>query len=100
MARSADARRRLADIHRGLPRDCADVVLDIGFGGGEAVVAMAADRPHEAIIGVEVHTPGVAHVLESIVANGWRHVRVVEGDVLEFLPRVPAGSLQPRPARS
>jgi tRNA (guanine-N7-)-methyltransferase len=73
--------------------ECADVVLDIGFGGGEAVVAMAADRPHEAIIGVEVHTPGVAHVLESIVANGWRHVRVVEGDVLEFLPRVPAGSL-------
>jgi hypothetical protein len=26
---AADARRRLADIHRGLPRDCADVVLDV-----------------------------------------------------------------------
>lgn len=26
---AADARRRLADIHRALPRDCADVVLDV-----------------------------------------------------------------------
>lgn len=69
------------------------VVLDIGFGGGEGVVALAAARPGEAIVGVEVHTPGIAHVLDAIEANGWQHVRVVDGDVLEFLPRVPAGSL-------
>ena len=70
------------------------VVLEIGFGGGEAVVALAAARPDEAIVGVDVHTPGVAHVLDAVEANGWRHVRVVDGDVLEFLPRVPAGSLE------
>ncbi len=69
------------------------VVLDIGFGGGEGLVAMARDRPREALIGVEVHTPGVARVIEAIEENGWRHVRVVEGDVLDFLPRVPFGSL-------
>ena len=70
------------------------VVLDIGFGGGEGVVALAAQRPHEAILGVEVHTPGIAHVLDAVEANGWQHVRVVDGDVLEFLPRVPLGSLE------
>lgn len=70
-----------------------EVVLDIGFGGGEAVVELASARPHEAIVGVEVHTPGVAHVLEAVAANGWEHVRVVEGDVLEFLPRIEWGSL-------
>jgi len=70
-----------------------DVVLDIGFGGGEAVVELAAARPHEAIIGVEVHTPGVAHVLEAVATNSWQHVRVVEGDVIEFLPRLACGSL-------
>ncbi|MDO8392418.1 MAG: tRNA (guanosine(46)-N7)-methyltransferase TrmB [Actinomycetota bacterium] len=69
------------------------VVLDIGFGGGEAVVALAAERPGEAIVGVDVHTPGIAHVLDAIEANFWQHVRVVDGDVLEFLPRVPLGSL-------
>lgn len=70
-----------------------DVVLDIGFGGGEAVIELGAARPHEAIIGVEVHTPGVAAVLEAVAGNGWRHVRVVEGDVIEFLPRIATGSL-------
>ena len=69
------------------------VVLEIGFGGGEGLIDMATARPHEAIIGAEVHTPGVANVLDSVAANQWRHVRVVAGDVLEFLHRVPSGSL-------
>jgi tRNA (guanine-N7-)-methyltransferase len=70
-----------------------DVVLDIGFGGGEGLVDMAAARADEAIIGVEVHTPGVATVLEAIEANGWQHVRVVHGDALELLPRLAPESL-------
>jgi len=69
------------------------VVLDIGFGGGEGLIDLAAVRPHEAIIGLDVHTPGVASVLEAIEDNGWQHVRVTEGDVLELLPRIPDGSL-------
>lgn len=71
----------------------ADVVLEIGFGGGEGLVAMAAARPHEAVIGVEVHTPGIARVVAAVEEHGWTHVRVVDDDVLEFLPRVPLGSL-------
>jgi len=69
------------------------VVLDIGFGGGEGLIDLAAARPHEAIIGLDVHTPGVAFVVEAIEDNGWQHVRVVEGDVLELLPRIPNDSL-------
>ena len=78
----------LGALFGGLP-----VVLDIGFGGGEGVVQLAGDRPGEAIIGAEVHTPGVAHVLEAITTHGWRHVRVVEDDVLDFLPRLQPQSL-------
>lgn len=70
-----------------------EVVLDIGFGGGEGLIELAAIRPAEALIGVDVHTPGVATVLEAIDTEGWQHVRVVEGDVLELLPRIPVSSL-------
>lgn len=70
-----------------------DVALDIGFGGGEALIAMAAERPNEAVVGVEVHTNGVAQVLKAIDLNGWQHVRVVEDDVLALLPRIPKASL-------
>jgi tRNA (guanine-N7-)-methyltransferase len=79
----------LATLFPGIP----DVVLDIGFGAGEGLVELAAARPTEAVIGVEVHTPGVARVLESIEHHGWQHVRLVEGDVMEFLPRLDHGSL-------
>lgn len=71
----------------------AAVVLDIGFGGGEGLIEMASARPDECIIGVEVHTPGVAKVIEAGEAGGWRHVRVVEGDALDFLPRLGPSSL-------
>lgn len=73
--------------------DGVPVVLDIGFGGGEGLIELAAVRPQEAIIGVEVHTPGVANVLDAVAANQWHHVRVVAGDVLEFMHRVPSASL-------
>jgi tRNA (guanine-N7-)-methyltransferase len=69
------------------------VVLDIGFGGGEGLVEMATARPDECVIGVEVHTPGVARVIEAIETDEWTHVRVVEGDVLDFLPRLALNSL-------
>jgi tRNA (guanine-N7-)-methyltransferase len=69
------------------------VVLDIGFGGGEGLIGMAALRPDEGIIGVEVHTPGVAKVLQAVEEHGWRHVRVVEGDAIHFLSRIAPGSL-------
>jgi tRNA (guanine-N7-)-methyltransferase len=71
----------------------ARVVLDIGFGGGEGLIEMAAARPDECIIGVEVHTPGSAHVIDAVEQHAWRHVRLVDGDVLDFLPRLAAGSL-------
>ena len=67
-------------------------LLDIGFGYGAALVELARTDPTP-VIGVEVHTPGVAFVLEAIEQEGLDHVRVVAGDLLEFLPRIPDNSL-------
>jgi tRNA (guanine-N7-)-methyltransferase len=70
-----------------------EVVLDIGFGGGEALIEVAETRPREHVIGVDVHTPGVAAVLEAIESRGLRNVRVVDGDVVDFIGRIPPHSL-------
>ncbi len=75
------------------PNTVDDVVLDIGFGSGEALIEVAELRPHECVVGVDVHTPGIAAVLEAVQRSGLRNVRVVEGDVIDFLARVPARSL-------
>jgi tRNA (guanine-N7-)-methyltransferase len=70
-----------------------DTVLDIGFGGGEALIELAEMRPHERVIGVDVHTPGIAAVLEAIESRGLLNVRVVAGDVIDFADRIPLRSL-------
>lgn len=77
----------------GLPPD-APVVLDIGFGHGESTIELARRQPDRFVVGVEVHTPGVVTVLDAIVHDPLPHVRVVFGDVLRFLARVPSSSLQ------
>jgi tRNA (guanine-N7-)-methyltransferase len=70
-----------------------DVVLDIGFGHGESVLDLSGRHPERSVIGIEVHTPGIATVLEAVEREGLRNVRVVHGDALGFLDRVPARSL-------
>ncbi|MEO5899628.1 MAG: tRNA (guanosine(46)-N7)-methyltransferase TrmB [Ilumatobacteraceae bacterium] len=68
-------------------------VLDIGFGAGEGLLLMAAARPEECIVGVEVHTTGLAAVLERVVADGMNNVRAVDGDAIELLDRLAPASL-------
>ncbi|MBI4932825.1 MAG: tRNA (guanosine(46)-N7)-methyltransferase TrmB [Actinobacteria bacterium] len=89
---SLDVEGPLLDFEQVFGR-AAPVVFDIGFGGGEGLIDMAEARLEECVIGVEIHTPGVAKVLDAVEAGGWNHVRLVEADALDFLPRVPFGSL-------
>ncbi|NND75846.1 MAG: tRNA (guanosine(46)-N7)-methyltransferase TrmB [Ilumatobacter sp.] len=83
----------------GPPLDWTDVfgdrpvVLDIGFGHGETTIEMARADPGTAIVGIDVHTPGVATVLDAIEHVPLPNVRVVHGDVLRFLVRVAHESL-------
>lgn len=71
----------------------ADVYLDVGFGHGESTVDLARRRPDADVIGIEVHDPGVVTVLDAIVHDPLPNARVVHGDLLDFLDRLPAASL-------
>ena len=69
------------------------LVLDVGFGSGEAVVALAEADPGTTIIAVDMHTPGIGDLLASITERGLRNIRVVEADVRHVLECIPAGRL-------
>jgi tRNA (guanine-N7-)-methyltransferase len=87
-------RLRLDELFGDAPSgDSGDVILDIGFGSGEALVEVAELRPHERVLGIDVHTPGIAAVLEAVRSRGLGNVRVVEGDVIDFAARIPPSSL-------
>lgn len=72
----------------------APVTLEIGFGNGDSLAQMAAAAPERDFIGIEVHTPGVGHLLKLIGDQGLHNVRVMNTDAVEILQqRIPAHSL-------
>lgn len=60
-------------------------VLDIGFGDGEALLATAASNPDVDFLGVEVHEPGIGHLLVLLQKAGVENVRIVARDVTDVL---------------
>ncbi len=69
-------------------------VLEIGFGNGESLAEMAAGAPYTDFIGIEVHRPGVGHLLMRIEAQGLTNVRVMCADAVEVLEhQIPDGTL-------
>ncbi|MEO8123710.1 MAG: tRNA (guanosine(46)-N7)-methyltransferase TrmB [Burkholderiales bacterium] len=72
----------------------APVILEIGFGMGDATAAIAASMPEVDFLGVEVHPPGVGALLQRIGERGLTNVRIVQHDAVEVLAAmVPAASL-------
>jgi tRNA (guanine-N7-)-methyltransferase len=71
----------------------APLVLEVGCGLGHAALAYAGTRPDHDLIAVDVHTPGVALLASRVEAAHLTNVRLVEGDALDLLGRLPAASL-------
>ena len=69
----------------------AELVLEIGSGDGRATLDMIRARPDQDLIAIDVHTPGIARLLEGIAAEGVTNLRVVHGDAMNFLARCPDG---------
>lgn len=71
--------------------DARPVWLEIGFGGGEHMVAMAARYPEVGIIGCEPFINGVAMLLGKIRAAGVTNVSVHPGDARDLMDVLPDG---------
>jgi tRNA (guanine-N7-)-methyltransferase len=66
----------------------APLVLEIGFGMGDATARIAAAQPDTDFLGVEVHPPGVGALLQRIDAMGLGNLRIVQHDAVEVLDRM------------
>lgn len=76
-----------------LPSRGGGVVLEIGFGGGEHLVAQAAANPNARFIGVEPFLNGVASCLRHIEESGVTNVRLHHGDARDVLAQLPDASV-------
>lgn len=65
----------------------APVILEIGFGDGESLAQMAAEQADKDFLGIEVHRPGVGHLLLKLKDRGLSNVRIYNADAIEVLSR-------------
>jgi len=65
----------------------ASLTLEIGFGNGNSLARMAADDPQSDFIGIEVHRPGVGHLLIELEEQVLGNVRIFCHDAVEVLDR-------------
>jgi tRNA (guanine-N7-)-methyltransferase len=69
------------------------VWLEIGFGGGEHMLAQAATNPQVQIIGADPFINGVAKLLAAIERSGVENVAVTDRDARDVMDVLPAGSV-------
>ena len=70
------------------------VWLEIGFGGGEHLLAQARANPDVGLIGCEVFEDGIVKVLSAIDTQPARNIRVCAEDAREVLRWLPAGAVE------
>ena len=63
----------------------APIYLEIGFGDGESLAQMAACNPDNNYLGVEMHRPGIGHLLLKIEQLVLTNIRIIRHDAVEVI---------------
>jgi tRNA (guanine-N7-)-methyltransferase len=72
----------------------APVILEIGFGNGDSLLQQAKAGPQNNYLGIEVHRPGVGHLLRLADDAGISNLRVINHDAVEVLrQQIPDNSI-------
>jgi tRNA (guanine-N7-)-methyltransferase len=82
-----------AELAKLFDRPVDDVRLEIGFGGGEHLVAEALAFPNTGFIGCEPYVNGMAKILAQIEVHNIANIRLFAGDAAELLAWAPPFSL-------
>ena len=80
----SEAKINLADLFP----DSKRVIMEIGFGMGEATAQIALADPTTSYLAVEVHRPGIGKLLLRIEEGGLKNVRAIEGDAFEVFEQM------------
>ena len=67
----------------------ASVLVEIGFGNGQALAEFAVANPDWNCIGVEVFRPGIGALINECIQRDIENVRIVDGEGLTYLESIP-----------
>ncbi len=88
-----DFKTELLDLDSLFKRS-APIILEVGFGNGDSLFQQAVAFPNNDYVGIEVHRPGVGHLLHLAGDAGITNLRVINHDAVEVLQQqIPDHSL-------
>lgn len=70
----------------------APVLVEIGFGNGDALAEFASSNPEWNCVGVEVFRPGIGALINRCDKQDIKNVRIVDGEGLTYLESIPDDS--------
>ena len=76
--------KKLLDASTAFDRQ-APLILEIGFGMGDATAHIAHVRPEDNFLCCEVHEPGVGALLKRIGEMGLQNIRILQHDAVEVI---------------
>jgi tRNA (guanine-N7-)-methyltransferase len=78
----------ILDLQQAFDGSSHPKILEIGFGMGETTAKIAALRPQDDFLAIEVHPPGVGALLKLIGENNLTNLRLISHDAVEVLERM------------
>ena len=66
----------------------APLVVEIGFGYGTVLLALAQQQPQRNFLGIEVYPPGIAALLAELARHRLRNVKVIRHDAAEVFAQL------------
>ena len=72
------------DFNKAFPQP-ANTILEIGFGTGQSLLALAQKSPEINILGVETHLPGIGAVCLGVEQHQLTNIRLYNEDVIDVL---------------
>jgi len=62
-----------------------EIIVEIGFGNGDSLLQQAINQPQYNFIGIEVHGPGVGHLIHNANAQDIHNIKVIRHDAIDVL---------------
>ncbi len=84
----------LVDLQEQFAKD-QPVTIEIGFGMGDSFLEMASSDPTRNFIGIEVHKPGIGHLLREAKERELTNLKIYANDSIEVLGHcIPGASVE------
>jgi tRNA (guanine-N7-)-methyltransferase len=78
-----DTNNSNTDLKTFFDSDQHNLVIEIGFGDGAALIASALKNPDKNFIGIEVYDSGLGQCLNAINQHKIKNIRLIYGDAVE-----------------